>query len=127
MQIRTLGSVAVQSPNPMVYQATLERGTDSTRDKLCRKPVAVSYPRVPKGEQDQNCHSTLWANLSATLQFTSRPTQGPKLSAPQMLQEAHSMYFSAAARLPRTLHATSRAKWWEAIGHSRVPTAWWWW
>lgn len=53
MQIRTLGSVAVQSPNPMVYQATLERGTNSTRDKLCRKPVAVSYPRVPKGEQDQ--------------------------------------------------------------------------
>lgn len=76
MQIRTLGSVAVQSPNPMVYQATLERGTNSTRDKLCRKPVAVSYPRVPKGEQDQNCHSTLWANLSATLQFTSRPNAG---------------------------------------------------
>lgn len=45
-----------------------------------------------KGSKIKNCHSTLWANLSATLQLEADPTQGLELSAPQLLQEAHSMY-----------------------------------
>lgn len=52
-------------------------------EALTRRVTSSAESRLPlvtlvflKGGKIKNCHSTLWANLSATLQFESRPNAG---------------------------------------------------